>query len=297
MQILRRLTLVAFASLLLLAACSGWLNNRHVPPPAPEQLERARESGIQWLIRNADSNLRIDKAVLWQMIQRAAEISGDPRLQTLFARYRQSVLDDRRDSYWHPLFFPGTWVPVRSEDIGQLPDYNQHFIYAVTCDTELGKLPVIAVQNSADFCDRHPLRPACVTHQLMGLELMKRSGCADSDALAPTVEALQERIRNQLTWDPRLVDVYMQRVLMLVDSGSVNRVKPIWLDRILNAQQPDGGWSPFMPLLSIGGDRYIGIRRLPDIGTPESDFHMTAQGVLLFTLLTCSSTPLQSTPP
>jgi hypothetical protein len=54
---------------------------------------------------------------------------------------------------------------------------------------------------------------------------------------------------------------------------------------LLDAQQPDGGWSSFMPLLALGGGRYLGTSRLLTIGTPRSNFHMTAQGVLLFTLL------------
>jgi hypothetical protein len=172
------------------------------------------------------------------------------------------------------------------DDIANYPDYNQHFFYAITCDRELAEAPEIAAQNEAAFCGGHPLRPACVTHQMMGLLLLKRSECGDTAQLDQTIRMLQQRIRKQLTWDFRVVDVYMQRVLMLVASGARDAVKPIWLRQLLKAQQADGGWSNFMPLLPIGNDRYIGIRRLLAIGPPEADFHITAQGVLLFTLLT-----------
>jgi hypothetical protein len=83
-----------------------------------------------------------------------------------------------------------------------------------------------------------------------------------------------------------VVDVYMQRVLMLVKSGAGGLVKPVWLQQLIDAQQPDGGWSGFMPLVPVGGGRSIGTNRLLSIGAPRSDFHITAQGILLFALLT-----------
>ncbi|MGD8843757.1 MAG: hypothetical protein PVJ83_09815, partial [Gammaproteobacteria bacterium] len=108
--------------------------------------------------------------------------------------------------------------------------------------------------------------------------------------LKNSIESLQKRLHTQLSLDPRVVDVYMQRVLMLVESGAAASVKPVWLQRLIDAQQPDGGWSSFMPLIPVGGGRYIGTQRLLTISTPKSDFHMTAQGVLLFALLTTPQT-------
>ena len=121
---------------------------------------------------------------------------------------------------------------------------------------------------------------------MMGLLLLKRSQCGDQVQLDSSIETLQQRIHTQMTWDPRVVDVYMQRVLMLVESGAGDTVKPVWLQQLIDAQQPDGGWSAFMPLVPIGGGCSIGTSRLLSIGAPRSDFHITAQGVLLFALLT-----------
>jgi hypothetical protein len=225
------------------------------------------------------------------MVQQAADISVDPRLRDLFSAYEARHLAHRRNSIWYPLFHPHSWTPVRFEDIRSLPYYNWHFVYAITCDRELAKVPEIAVQNEAGFCDAHTLRPACVTHQLMGLLLLKRSECGDTEQLNATIQTLQTRIRRQLTWDPRVVDVYMQRVLMLVSSGAPEMVKPVWIKKLIDNQQADGGWSPFLPLLPLGDQRYLGIKRLLSIGKRESDFHMTAQGVLLFTLLAHQNHP------
>lgn len=62
----------------------------------------------------------------------------------------------------------------------------------------------------------------------------------------------------QLTWDVRVVDVYLQRVLMLVDSGARSRVKPVWLSRVLKAQSKDGGWSAFQALIQVGPELAMG---------------------------------------
>ena len=126
-----------------------------------------------------------------------------------------------------------------------------------------------------------------MTHQLVGIRLLQRSECGDPAQLENTVRQLQQRIHRQLLLDPRVVDVYMQRVLMLVESGGGDLIKSIWIRNLVDAQQSDGGWSSFDPLVPLGGDRYFGFGpRIFAVKTPHSDFHMTAQGVLLFSLLT-----------
>lgn len=96
----------------------------------------------------------------------------------------------------------------------------------------------------------------------------------------------------------------LQRVLKkLVDSGARDRVKPVWakpawLRRVLDAQTADGGRSGMQPLLPLGdgggwastsGDGraphlFIGFNQR-GAGEPCANFHTTAQGVLLLSLL------------
>ncbi|UCE75891.1 MAG: hypothetical protein JSU62_08375 [Gammaproteobacteria bacterium] len=233
--------------------------------------------------------------VLWWMIQQAAEHSADARLQRLFGRYEEKRIGKAYGNIWRPLFYPGTWTPVKFEDIASFPDYNQHFVYAITCDKELEQVPGIAAQNRVGFCDPRPLSPACVTHQLMGIRFLQRSECGNPDELQATVEKLQQRIHRQLTWDPRVVDVYLQRVLMLAESGDARSIKPIWVQNAMEAQRPDGGWSGIEPLLPLGAERYLafGSRGFTIIRSPVSDFHATAQGVLLFSILVQAATDSQ----
>jgi len=267
-----------------------WQNNRAVVAPDPGQLKAALDSSIDWLESNQDGILGTLNPMLWHMIQRAAELSDDRRLKQLFERYEQRYLREAYNNPWRPLFYPGTWTAVRFEDMASWPYYNWHFMYAITCDKELQQAPAIAAQNEPGFCDQRRLSPACVTHQLMGIRLLQDRGCGNPVELQDTVQQLQQRIYRQLTWDPRVVDVYLQRVLMLAESGAGESIKPVWVQNIIDAQQPDGGWGGFDPRIPIGSGQYLGFGgRGFNIGRAKSDFHATAQGVLLFSILTSST--------
>ncbi len=282
----------ALAATVLIAVAAGfygyllWQNNRPVQPPDNMEFRHALRAATDWLQRNETRLLPHNNPMLWRMIQRSAELTGDPYLRHLFAAYRARHVRDGRAGVWYPLFVEHAWIPVRYEDIVDLPDYNKLFIYAITCDSDLARQPDIASQLDAGFCGGLRLRPACATHQLMGIRLLQRKGCGEPEALADIVASLQERIRWQLVLDPRVVDVYLQRVLMLVESGAGERVKPVWLRRVLEAQSEDGGWSAGDPLLELPGGRVVAFSgRGVTIGHLKSDFHATAQGVLLMSLL------------
>lgn len=283
-------TLIALAFTILVPVCAAvagllYMNNRTATWPERDELAPALEAGIDWMTRHREAILKQANPVLWWMVQQSAERTGDPRLQALFADYAAQRLGVGRN-LWVPLFYPGRWVPFSDADIAHFPDYNLHFIYAISCDSGLADNPVVQSQLDPGFCDRHPWRPACATHQLMGFRFMQINQCGDSEATRASVSALQSRIVAQLTWDPRVVDVYVQRVLMLIESGAADRVKPVWLRRVLDAQRPDGGWAGVDPLISAGeltlgfGPRGLSLKQ------PRSDFHASAQGLLLLSLLT-----------
>lgn len=281
------LTLLLFVSLALVTAYATltYRNNRSVPMPERARIQASYDAAVAWVMSREATLLNDANPALWWMIQKSAALTGDPALNTLFERYRQKHLRGGRN-IWEPLFFPGRWIPFRTEDITRFDDYQQHFIYAISCDSELAQLPIIQAQLDADYCDSYPWRPACATHQLMGLRFMQNSRCGDAAATQAAIAALQTRIVRLLTWDPRVVDVYMRRVLMLAESGRPEAIKPIWLARLLEAQRPDGGWSGTEPLLPLPQGASLGFSaRVFTLEAPVSSFHMTAQGVLLMSLL------------
>jgi hypothetical protein len=218
---------------------------------------------------------------------RSAELTGDPRLESLFAEYKQRQVDSNRTGIWGHWFSRYNLTPVVFTEIAHFPDYNLFFIYAAACDAELANLDIIKRQQEARFCsDVHPISPACVTHQLMGVRMMLERGCGEPEAVRTLMSELQDKVVRQLTWDPRVVDVYLQRVLMLADTNAIARIKPIWIRRVLDAQHSDGGWGQMQMLIPLPSNRAIGFNaRGLGVDAVASDFHATAQGVLLLSLL------------
>lgn len=263
-----------------------YLNNREASWPEQVRIQASFNAAIGWIDAHQEDILQQNNPVLWWMIQRSATLTSDPSLESAFGRYQQKYLESAR-TLWLPLFFPGRWVPFRNEDIAHFSEYQKQFVYAISCDPDLEQQDIISAQLDSSYCDRQPLRPACATHQLMAFRFMQQNHCGDAQATHAAVTDLQARIVRQLTWDPRVVDIYLQRVLMLTESGAVAALKPVWLQQVMDAQLPDGGWGgnidPYLQLPS-GTSLGFGSRGFA-MATPTSDFHATAQGILLMSLL------------
>jgi hypothetical protein len=275
-----------FVLLILCLASLIWQNNRTVEPPSPRSITDGLENGIHWLMNNREAILGQHNAMLWWFVKESADLTNDERLHALFSEYKKRHLEPNPKTVWWRLFDAQSRAPVAIWQLEHLPDYNLYFIYGATCDAALGKEEIIRRQNDREFCaDYHPFSPACVTHQLMGVRLAQRSGCFGLDDSKQLATALQEKIVNQLVWDPRIVDVYVQRVLMLVESGMTQKIKPVWLQRVLDAQLTDGGWDNFYSLFPVNHKYHVGITYLPVIRARKSNFHTTAQGVFLLSLL------------
>ncbi len=279
---------LVFILVIPLAVYAGLLyqNNRSADALSKVEMQRSLDSGISWLFERKEKILNEANPMLWWMLQQSAEISGDPRLKELFAGYETRYLKNNRKNIWRPLFYKNTWSPVRYESIRDFPYYNKHFLYALSCDKDLEQHAEIREQNQPEFCNSHPLRPACVTHQLMGIRILQRKKCGDTEKLRQMVSVLQGKIENQLFYDPRVVDVYLQRVLMLIETGTLERVKPIWLIKVFKAQSDEGGWSNFEPLFPLYGGQSLGFSQHGvSIRTRRDGFHTTAQGVMIMSLL------------
>ena len=220
------------------------------------------------------------------MVQRSARLTGDERLQDLFDTYYKRYFPTRRQGYGYLWFQEKGWAPVTYEQIESLDDYQQFFAYALTCDADLGRQPLIYAQNDPTYCDGHPLRSSCVTHQMMGLQILRERRCGDVDRHSEVIQTLQKRVVRQLTLDPRLLDQYIQRVLMLLDTGALSMVKPVWINRVINGSLGDGGWPERRVILDIPG-KYdlILTRNFIGLGEVKSLFHATAQALLIFALL------------
>lgn len=264
-------------------------NNRDGAAISDEQVRLAYERGVTWLVNNREAILSDGNPMLWWMLGESARITGDARVKALFTEFVGRFDRSAPYSVWQAFFHPGQFRNARfsSGEYAALVEYQQYFLYGLTCSAQLAQEPSIQQQNDPGFCwqGARAMRPACVTHQLMGYRMLKRNTC-DVDNIDSKISVLQDAIVKQLTYDPRVVDVYLQRVLMLVESGARHRVNSRWLQRVIDAQREDGGWSDVQPLVVLGGGRNLGFGANGfAFANPASNFHATAQGVLLMSLL------------
>ncbi len=263
-------------------------NNREVAMPDRQALGHHYEQSVQWLLNNEESILNQSNGMLWWMLHEAGKMSKDRRIQLLVQKYHQH---NRRTllGVWAPLFDKPGNKYLDSGDVAGLPYYNQHFIYALNCAGGIAEeIELVAQQNDPGFCYQpsYLYRPACITHQLMGINFLYMKRCDLLDNVDEVIQSLQQDIVTQMTWDIRVIDVYLQRVMLLLITGAEASVKPVWIQQILDQQQPDGGWSAFQGLIELSPGRSLGLSpRVVSIGQEQSNFHTTAQGVLILSYL------------
>lgn len=265
-----------------------WQNNKAMAAPTNAELKHALERAIQWLGANEDRVIKDNNPMLWSMLSKSAAVTNDGRLLGLFQRYRQEYLDPYPNNIWRTLFTMPFSGGVSPNIVYELPDYNVHFIYGLTCDRILAREQIVKRQNQITFCgDNHPISPACYTHQLMAVRFMLQNGCGNAQSNQQLADQLVAKVKRQLTWDPRVVDVYLQRLLMLVQSDHAGDIKPVWIRNVLTAQADDGSWDDFQPLLAIGSSRHFGFsaRGVSVRSGANGSFHATAQGIYLLALL------------
>lgn len=264
-----------------------WQNNRSVTPVSSDQINKHFIASVNWLETNYSSVENISNPILWWMIKQAGSTSNNQTLKNIYTRYKKNHLDTKPSNLSSPMF--NELYRPRVPDIiafSRLQDYQVFFFYGLSCDDDLGTEPLIQKQLSPDFCSLHYLHPRCITHQLMGLRFMQRYQCGYNDKVKTTIAELKEDVVSELTWDFRVGDAYIQRTLMLIDIGAYNKVKPVWIKNILEAQNDDGSWDDLDPIIYLGnGYIFAHTSFLPVIKKPKAAFHATAQAIWLLSML------------
>jgi len=282
-------SILLFIGAILFAYMLGvYLNNRDLPQPAAELMQQRLDHSTQWLVNNEADLLQQTNPMLWWMLQEAEKISHDKRIADLLNKYKQRY-PQIQQGVWGPLFGAPSRSYLGGYSVSGLPYYNQHFIYALNCAADIAEdILVVEQQNKANFCHQvsYIYRPACITHQLMGINFLLEKNCNLLADINEVVKSLQGDIKWQLTFDIRVVDVYLQRVLMLLITGAEKEIKPVWIHQLIDHQLDDGGWSNFVELLPLPGEKSLGFSpKILSIGNAKSDFHATAQGVLILSSL------------
>jgi len=295
--VFKRFALAILCALLIFYSVLLYKNNVLSAPASHEAIEDSFNASVDWLVRNRLDLYKDRNSYLWWMIGEAKINSGDPRLSDVYGEYLLHVRENPEQAVnpLNILFWPSSnkAMPPTQQNTTNLAPYQQYLYYSITCDSAWGNLNQVVQQHDPGFCWKHePFRSACVTHQLLGYWYQRRFECHSRETLDPRVRKLQNYIHIQLLFDPRLVDVYVQRVLMLALTGDIEAISPSWIRRILDAQREDGGWDANDPYVSLSGGRSFGFSSYQyntflGIGSfkSQSRFHTTAQGILLMSIL------------
>ncbi len=117
-----------------------------------------------------------------------------------------------------------------------------------------------------------------LTHQLDALIKLRETKGQNED-LEKLIRHLSTRINRQLIFNSAVVDIYIQKVLFVLRTGSPEKLRRRWIEKVIANQLPDGGWN----------DKWFCFtsRRRPtlDFKTPPSDQHATIQALTLLYLV------------
>ena len=215
----------------------------------------------------------LSNRMLLHMLVDAAEMAGENDLRTLVRAY---VKVDPEAKGWGRLADPRVrFERPRPEELARLEEYQRWFLHALGGD----EFPFSA-DEQARLLLKDTYRRGRLTHQVLALYLYGRyypHGPAADEARA-LMPHLAERIAQEASLDFRVTDLYLQRIICLLLAGRADLVKPRWVERVLEAQQEDGGWK----YRWFGWDSRIfrfSLRPRP------TDAHATAQGLWLVSLL------------
>lgn len=300
----RLLVCVVWILAMLSVAYLTWCwSASHGDRMAPVEARReAWQHALRWVSDNESRLLENPNSALWWMLHHAAEVSKDSYLRGLVDRHVSMLYGNDREVHmpWRRMIDVNAKVSINQLPmealVGMVP-YQRDFLHATLCAPV--RTPDQAV--SGEFLQRNLCRPnllhvvfrdkVCATHQLMALQVHRQGHCGGAQPSAALRAELTEDVKAQLFWFPWFEDADLQRVLMVYWQQGPSGVNPAWFNRVLEAQRSDGGWSGERQIIGLpDGLQPSVIRQSLDRwrGQPvrplASDFHASAQGVLLVAL-------------
>jgi hypothetical protein len=289
--VIKRIVIAVCCVPLIIYSVLLYKNNVLSTPVSHDDIERSFNVSVDWLVKNRLELYEIHNPYIWWMIGEAKKNSKNLALSNVFQEYLLRIRENpgQAANPFNAIILPSLQEPIPAvrEITDYMEPYQAYLYYSFTCDSEWGDLDAVVQQHDPEFCWRHqPFSSACATHQLLGYWYQNIYKCHRSEVLDTRIGKLKNYIHLQLFLDPRVVDVYLQRVLMLALTGDFDSISASWIRQILDAQFDEGGWDSNSLIFSWGSDDHIGFKsngfgRIKNRAT----FHATAQGILLMSIL------------
>ena len=233
------------------------------------RLDESIEQAYQWLTTNRDQ-LQINIA-LYRMLQDADRLHADPLFEQLVGQILQQELFENNS--WKLLLDPSR--DFSAFNLNRLIEAESHYIdnqwilYALA--PQRARLPAAAKEG---LFDTEKYRHRQLTHQLWAL-IHLRAYHGGDDQLDSTIKLLCERMSTIQARSLPTVDIYLQRPAFILMAGHPELVRRRWIERVMAAQLPDGGWNDKWLCFSSGSRR-------PNFNIDaSSNAHASVQGLWL----------------
>lgn len=229
---LRKFAAAAILGGMLLLAFAVGANNVTLRPMSRgeflRRLDHALELGREWLAYHRSDN----NAYMLYMLRECLELSPEARTEK-FLRLSKP----RAALAWIRLADPEEpFVAPPLAGLAGLPPYQLWTLHAIS----RREFPLSETQQrDLHSTDRYYAGRA--THQLLSLFLLRKYNGGDA-TLDGEIRQGAVRIAREAALDFRVTDLYLQRIAFLLGAGHADLVKPRWVERMLAAQETDGGW-------------------------------------------------------
>lgn len=253
-----------------------------------EELKTSHEAALKWLFDNKEAVYKDTNPILWAMLGQTAQMTQNYHLGLFVKNYLAKQRTNYSFSPWSTVL-GGPALPINVDQLlsYNLPHYSLYLIYGSSCNKDLGELDIIKRQHETNYClSPSTFTPECMTYQAMGMLYAQNTQCKEPSNTQEKIQSLAKQIKLQSIIDFRVVNVYLQRQLVLLQTGNYDKINQRWIKRILDNQGKDGGWNGFEPLIPVGNDKYIGFtKRSISMKKDNSTLHATAQGIMLTGIL------------
>jgi len=196
------------------------------------RLERAVGTGADYLA-GSSAWIEPDPYVVHAAGQATPALQSGSRLFPL----RQACLFSVAGTHWERLLSPTTATPVPGPtELASWPLRQRWLAYAAA---PLEVVVADEVRESLFAPERYT--GATLLDQLQALILYRSRGGASEDVDA-LLDDLCARVASECAWDFRVTELYARRVALLLAAGKADLVKQRWVERLIAAQGPSGGW-------------------------------------------------------
>lgn len=199
-----------------------------------QSLRRALQNGESWLANNQEMILERKNIALLKMLQECNQMHETRSGAFIVSSFLKEPF---RPRCWRALMDP-EW-PVDADELNKTiqQEYidNKWILYAIASEKSEFTPEELGIFELNRWKKRQ------LTHQLWALiHLQERA--PDAGSHHSLIDHLCRRIREDLWNDTAVEDIYIQKAAFVLRAEHPEMIKKRWIERIIQNQNPDGGW-------------------------------------------------------